>query len=238
MQKLALLVDNSSIFTCPKLQIFQDNHSSEWFFYTQNLNIMELNTTNPHCFIYQTEELLIELLGGVRVEGLDRMRVTMKVTVGHTAVQVADKVYGYYPGEENGEPGWQMSELMGSTGVMQVESRADFDARYTSDGVTDFTLEVTQSQATTLGQNLEGRVTNPGTYSLVGDQCTSVACSSMQGAGINIGETVKIPASTLPMPGATTNFTKTAVSPSELKESLNRQLNKSIVTGARIYGGN
>ena len=42
---------------------------------------MELNTINPHCFIYQTEELLIELLGGVSVEGLDRMRVTMKVTI-------------------------------------------------------------------------------------------------------------------------------------------------------------
>lgn len=43
--------------------------------------ITELNTTNPHCFTYQTEELLIELLGGVRIDGLDRMRVTMKVTV-------------------------------------------------------------------------------------------------------------------------------------------------------------
>ncbi len=48
---------------------------------------MELNTTNPHCFTYQTEEsatadrLLIELLGGIRIEGLDRMRVTIKVTV-------------------------------------------------------------------------------------------------------------------------------------------------------------
>ncbi len=42
---------------------------------------MELNTTNPNCFTYQTDELLIELLGGVRVDGLDRMRVTMKVTV-------------------------------------------------------------------------------------------------------------------------------------------------------------
>ncbi|HEX7845457.1 MAG TPA: hypothetical protein VF476_06600 [Chitinophagaceae bacterium] len=42
---------------------------------------MELNTTNPHCFTYKTDELLIELLGGVRVDGLDRMRVTMKVTV-------------------------------------------------------------------------------------------------------------------------------------------------------------
>jgi len=42
---------------------------------------MTLETTNPHCSTCQTEELLIELLGGVRVDGLDRMRVTIKVTV-------------------------------------------------------------------------------------------------------------------------------------------------------------
>jgi Holliday junction resolvasome RuvABC ATP-dependent DNA helicase subunit len=40
-----------------------------------------MNTTNPHCFTYTTEELLIDLLGGVRTDTLDRMRVTMKVTV-------------------------------------------------------------------------------------------------------------------------------------------------------------
>lgn len=40
-----------------------------------------MNTENTNCFIYETEELLIELLGGIRVEGLDRMRVTMKVSV-------------------------------------------------------------------------------------------------------------------------------------------------------------
>lgn len=44
-------------------------------------HVMKLNTENTNCFIYETEELLIELLGGVRVEGLDRMRVTMKVSV-------------------------------------------------------------------------------------------------------------------------------------------------------------
>jgi len=42
---------------------------------------MELNITNPHCFIYKTEELLIGMLGGIRIDTLDRMRVTMKVTV-------------------------------------------------------------------------------------------------------------------------------------------------------------
>jgi hypothetical protein len=42
---------------------------------------MELNTTNPHCFTYKNEELMIELLGGIRIDTLDRMRITMKVTV-------------------------------------------------------------------------------------------------------------------------------------------------------------
>lgn len=42
---------------------------------------MILETTNPNCFTYQTEELLIELLGGVRVDTLDRMSVTIKVTL-------------------------------------------------------------------------------------------------------------------------------------------------------------
>ncbi|MGN6293481.1 MAG: hypothetical protein ACTHMV_12125 [Chitinophagaceae bacterium] len=42
---------------------------------------MKLETTNPHCFTYKTDELLIELLGGIRIDTLDRMRVTIKVTV-------------------------------------------------------------------------------------------------------------------------------------------------------------
>ena len=39
---------------------------------------MTLETTNPHCIIYKTDQLLIELMGGV-VDGLDRKRITMKV---------------------------------------------------------------------------------------------------------------------------------------------------------------
>jgi|GEM_PF-3011245 hypothetical protein len=44
-------------------------------------HVMKMNTENTNCFVYETDELLIELLGGIRVEGLDRMRVTMKVSV-------------------------------------------------------------------------------------------------------------------------------------------------------------
>lgn len=42
-----------------------------------------LNTLNPEAVTYQTEELLLTVLGGVRIEGLDRMRVTLKIEV-HT----------------------------------------------------------------------------------------------------------------------------------------------------------
>jgi hypothetical protein len=49
------------------------------FFYAHKSTAM--NTTNPNCFTYATDELLIELLGGVRVDTFDRMRVTIKVSV-------------------------------------------------------------------------------------------------------------------------------------------------------------
>ena len=55
---------------------------------------MKLETSNPHCFTYKTDELLIELLGGVRIDTLDRMRVTIKVIV------VNRKHAGYLNNEE------------------------------------------------------------------------------------------------------------------------------------------
>ena len=55
---------------------------------------MKLNTTNPHCFTYKTDELQIELLGGIRIDTLERMRVTIKVTV------VNRKHTGYLNNEE------------------------------------------------------------------------------------------------------------------------------------------
>jgi hypothetical protein len=39
------------------------------------------NTSNPDQLIYENSILTIEVLGGVRLEGLDRMRVTLKVSV-------------------------------------------------------------------------------------------------------------------------------------------------------------
>ena len=44
------------------------------------------NTTNPDQLIYENSILTIEVLGGVRLEGLDRMRVTLKVSLNESEI--------------------------------------------------------------------------------------------------------------------------------------------------------
>jgi len=46
----------------------------------------KLNTDNPEQLIYANEFLTIEVLGGVRLEGLDRMRVTLKVSLNESEI--------------------------------------------------------------------------------------------------------------------------------------------------------
>jgi len=40
-----------------------------------------INTTNPEAIAYPTEEITYTILGGIRLEGLDRLRVTIKIEV-------------------------------------------------------------------------------------------------------------------------------------------------------------
>jgi len=42
---------------------------------------LKINTTNPEAITYNTEELAYTILGGIRLEGLDRLRVTIKIEV-------------------------------------------------------------------------------------------------------------------------------------------------------------
>ncbi len=48
---------------------------------------MRLNTTNTDHIIYQHPPLDIAILGGIRLEGLDRMRVTLKVQAEHLSIR-------------------------------------------------------------------------------------------------------------------------------------------------------
>ncbi|MBS0646373.1 MAG: hypothetical protein JSR97_07250 [Verrucomicrobia bacterium] len=42
---------------------------------------LKINTANPEAITYQTEELGFTILGGIRIDGLDRLRVTVKIEV-------------------------------------------------------------------------------------------------------------------------------------------------------------
>ena len=46
-----------------------------------------LNTSNPDHLTYETGMLQIAILGGIRLEGLDRMRTTLKIQVEHLALR-------------------------------------------------------------------------------------------------------------------------------------------------------
>jgi hypothetical protein len=43
--------------------------------------VQKLNIINPESITYQTEEIAYTILGGIRLEGLDRLRVTIKIEV-------------------------------------------------------------------------------------------------------------------------------------------------------------
>ena len=47
----------------------------------------KLNTTNPDHITYEHHPMEITALGGIRLEGLDRMRVTLKVQVEHLSLR-------------------------------------------------------------------------------------------------------------------------------------------------------
>lgn len=47
----------------------------------------KINVANPEAITYQTEELGFTILGGIRIDGLDRMRVTIKIEVTNRKLQ-------------------------------------------------------------------------------------------------------------------------------------------------------
>ncbi|WP_462248922.1 hypothetical protein [Ekhidna sp.] len=46
-----------------------------------------LNVSNPNHFTFQYDSLELAILGGIRLEGLDRMRVTLKIQVKHLSLR-------------------------------------------------------------------------------------------------------------------------------------------------------
>lgn len=55
-----------------------------------------LNTTTPKHFTYITKDLVIDILGGINLNNLDKLRVTLKIAKPKTASAIRDSIDLYY----------------------------------------------------------------------------------------------------------------------------------------------
>ena len=59
-----------------------------------------LNTTNPDHLTYESGMIQITILGGIRLEGLDRMRTTLKIQIEEQACAPQPGPVQRHPGRE------------------------------------------------------------------------------------------------------------------------------------------
>ncbi len=154
--------------------------------------------------------------------------------VGHAGIQIDDNVYGFYPTGSGplGNAAYSQGDLWAGNGRIEVDSRVVFDGKYTNQGFTEFTLNTTSKQSRELKKNLINIMKHPGSYSLLGNQCTSVAVGAMVKAGITINN---------PVPEAFTgrlspiNSALNIMSPAALGLILNSDVNKNLVTHIKKF---
>ena len=143
--------------------------------------------------------------------------------VGHTAVRIGNWVYGYYPTDIDGDGAYTLNDLKNSPGVMHINSLSEFNTLYSGDAITAFTLNPTADQAADLEINLLGVAQNPGYYGLLGNQCTTVAYTSLQSAGFGIVNSSLMPGGIAVPPPITMGM-----SPSAFQAILSSPLNSTI----------
>ncbi|MGD9992552.1 MAG: RHS repeat domain-containing protein [Salinivirgaceae bacterium] len=107
--------------------------------------------------------------------------------VGHTAIRIGDKVYGYYPTDVDGDGQYTKADLKNSPGEMHINSISEFNSYYCGNGINAYTISLNGQQYNALLNNLNAVAQNPGYYSLGGNNCTSIAMQCLSNAGFDIG---------------------------------------------------
>ena len=144
--------------------------------------------------------------------------------VGHAAIRIGDNVYGYYPTDQLGDGKLGPKDLFDSEGRMRVIKAQDMPSKYQSDDVNMFNLKISDAQVIGLQSNLNNYVQDPGTYSLLGNTCVSVAIQCFNDVGVTIRYPNTVSSGPAPMYGF-------LVTPNELFVSLCSPSNRKLVTG-------
>jgi len=73
------LIEQRTNFMLSKAEVSIENKKPETITAMASQSNSKLNTQNPELLIYDNCELYFEILGGIKITGLDRMKVTLKV---------------------------------------------------------------------------------------------------------------------------------------------------------------
>jgi len=157
-----------------------------------------------------------------------------KKDVGHTAIQIGDQTYGFYPTASDPTQGYSQMELLSSQGQLLQEDLSKFDSKYRPQGYTVITLKITVEQLDRL-KNIIGSIQkNPMQYHLLGTQCTSLVVDELKQSGVNIQERINMngPHQSIPL---NDRFLAPAVLKFELLDSVNKGL---VINHQDVGGGN
>lgn len=157
--------------------------------------------------------------------------------VGHTAIRIGNRVYGYYPTNENENEGYDMKELLYSKGDMRVKDLKGFVNSYQGKIITSCKISLTQKQLDAIETTLNDYIKDPGTYSLLGQNCTTVALNALVINGIQlkakmaVGAGGRIPIVRYESIGGNIGV----YSPSRLADVLQSSINQSTVSDIKRF---
>ena len=108
--------------------------------------------------------------------------------VGHTAIRINGKVYGYYPTDIDGDGQFTKVDLNDSPGNLHINTLKEFNDHYSGDKVDVFLLDLTLFQEAKLNEyflNLKEKEnsSSPPRYKLFSNQCTTVAIDALNSVG-------------------------------------------------------
>ncbi|MDP9957138.1 RHS repeat-associated protein [Epilithonimonas hungarica] len=108
-------------------------------------------------------------------------------SIGHVAISINGTVYGYYPKDMNGDNQYGKADIYSDPpGRMHIDNAIEFSKNYQGQTIVSYDVKISSIDAKNLESYLLKVARDPGMYSLLGLNCTSVAIQALSKNGIGI----------------------------------------------------
>jgi len=134
-----------------------------------------------------------------------------KEDLGHTAIRIGNKIYGYYP----------TTSIYNSPGDLRVDDVDKFKFKYQGNMITSYEVKLHPSMTLALTQKMNQAKQSPGSYSVLFLNCTSFAVGMLQKIAIYIYVNESNCLSPYPIDGI-------RMTPQQLNRILERDYNRDV----------